>query len=239
MTINEIEKLKKYILNLEVVLKKIENLTIPDNININAKQIRKLIKLSKAYLDDARYYLFEKNDYFTSLCCIAYAEGLIDALRFLNILNFDWPKREKPKVLIGGVFELIHPGHLHLIKEAKKLGKVVVIVARDKTVRKFKKREPIIPEAQRLEVIRNLKYVDEAYLGDENFNIEKVINEIKPDIIMLGPDQNYLKDKINKILKEKKYSVKVIQLKKRFDYYPLTSTSSIIEKVKKNIHQED
>ena len=76
-------------------------------------------------------------------------------------------------VLASGVFDLVHYGHVRFIEEAKKIGgegsRLVVIVARDKTVQKLKGRKPIISEDQRRAVIESLKPVDEAILGYEDF----------------------------------------------------------------------
>src|SRR5713226_7218242 len=62
-------------------------------------------------------------------------------------------RRKLRVVFIGGTFEVIHPGHLYPIQQAKKLGDVlVVVVARDATVRRMKKREPLAPGERRVEV---------------------------------------------------------------------------------------
>jgi len=110
-------------------------------------------------------------------------------------------KREK-RVVVAGTFDIIHPGHIHLIKEATKLGKVIVIVARDSTVRRIKGREPIIPERQRLEVVKNIKGVFKARLGNEDKDLLKVVEEEKPDIILLGPNQNFNEKEIEEELKK-------------------------------------
>ena len=74
------------------------------------------------------------------------------------------------KVMASGTFDLLHPGHGIYLQEAKNLGgynsKLYVVVARDSTVEK-RKRVPIVGENQRLELIKMLKPVDEAYLGNE------------------------------------------------------------------------
>ena len=230
--INYIEKLKKYITNVKLVINKIKNqISKKDYKGLN-KRIYEIINLAESYVKDSEYYLYEKFDIFTSLCCIAYSEGLLDALRFLDFVNFEWPKKiKKEKVLIGGVFEFIHPGHLFLLKKGKELGEVIVIIARDSTVKKLKGREPIIPESQRLEVVRSLRYVDKAILGEENLNIEEVIKSIKPDVILLGPDQSWMEEKISNIIKKLSLNTKVIRLEKRYREFPYTSSSSIIRKV--------
>ena len=111
---------------------------------------------------------------------------------------------EKNKVVVtAGTFDIIHPGHYNTLKYAKSLGdKLIVIVSRDKTVEKIKGRKPIIPEEQRRLTVEALKPVDKAVLGSLTNKLEPILN-IKPDIIVLGPDQktfnaNKLKDELKK-----------------------------------------
>ena len=95
------------------------------------------------------------------------------------------------KVLVAGTFDILHPGHIFLINEAAKLGEVHVIVATDKNREKFSGKLPIIPEEQRLKVIKSLKNVKKAKLGRKDNNKLVTISEINPDIILLGPDQKF------------------------------------------------
>lgn len=103
------------------------------------------------------------------------------------------------KVLVAGTFDILHPGHIFLINEAAKLGEVYVIVATDKNRKRFSGRLPIVPEEQRLEVIKGLKNVKEAKLGRKDNNTLLTISEFNPNIILLGPNQkfdiNFLKKK--------------------------------------------
>ena len=227
MSICDEERILKYIRNVKDVLEQLKN------IEIDAK-IKRIIELSELYLKDAEHYL-RKEDYFTSLACISYAEGLLDSLRLLNMVSFKWPRREifkkRKRVIVGGVFEIIHPGHIYFLREASKLGKVIAVVARDTTILKNKKRFPIIPEKQRLEVIKNIKYVDEAYLGSEKFDILETIEKYRPDIILLGPDQDTLYNKIIKIVEENKLNIEIKKLESRIDKHGFSSTSKIIDRI--------
>lgn len=139
-------------------------------------------------------------------------------------------KREK-RVLVAGTFDIIHPGHIYLIKEATKLGKVIVIVARDSTVRRIKGREPIIPERQRLEVVKNIKGVFKARLGNEDRDLLKVVEEEEPDIILLGPNQNFNEKEIEEELKRRGINVKVLRLKNELKDFPLHSTTKIVRRI--------
>ena len=136
------------------------------------------------------------------------------------------------KVAATGVFEILHPGHILFLSEAKKLGsELIVILARDENIKKHK-RQPVIPENQRLEVIRSLKVVDAAVLGDLE-DMFKPIIELKPDIIALGPNQAFLEKDLEKKLKERNINAKVVRIKTLWEG-ELNSTGKIIEKIKKN-----
>ena len=92
-------------------------------------------------------------------------------------------------VLAGGVFDIIHPGHIHTLNAAKLLGDVlVVVVATDNTAVKMKKRTPIHSQEQRQELVNSLEVVDLCLIGQEN-DIFKTVNHVKPQIIALGYDQ--------------------------------------------------
>lgn len=134
------------------------------------------------------------------------------------------------KVMATGTFDLLHMGHVYYLKEAKKLGsKLVVVVATDSTVRKLK-HEPINPEGIRLNLIKELRIVDEAYLGHED-DIYKIVQEIKPDIIALGYDQIHDKDKIKSELKKREIYVKVVRLSEYKEGSDLEGTRKIISKI--------
>ncbi len=136
-------------------------------------------------------------------------------------------------MLIAGTFDLIHPGHIFLVNEAAKLGDVYVIVATDKNAEKFRSGiPPVIPEDQRLEVVKGLKNVKEARLGRKDNDTLKTVEEINPDIILLGPDQKYDIDDLKKGLKEKGLShIVVKRLEKYYDKYELHSSSLIRKKI--------
>jgi len=134
------------------------------------------------------------------------------------------------KVMATGTFDLLHPGHIYYLKEAKKLGDtLVVVVATDSTVQKLK-HEPINPEEIRLNLIKELRIVDEAYLGHED-DMYKIVKEIKPDIIALGFDQIHNEDKIRSELKKRKINAKVIRLSEFKGGSDLEGTRRIISKI--------
>lgn len=209
---DEKQRVQAYIENVEQALQQLASRRLE-------KPYVKLVELAKLYVDDARYYL-EKGDTFTALACIAYAEGLIDALRWLGIADFEWKTLtallSRPKVVVAGSFELLHPGHIELLKRAWELGRVYVIVARDANVEKFKGRPPLVPEKQRLQVVSAVRYVSKAVLGSDRDVVEP-LKALKPDIILLGPDQWVDEAWLEKRLKEERIPAKIVRLKKRFE----------------------
>lgn len=114
-------------------------------------------------------------------------------------------------VAATGVFDVIHPGHLLYLREAAKLGdRLVVVVASDATVKKRKKREAI-PQKQRLEVVRSLKPVDDAVLGDDS-DWYKTLREINPDILALGYDQDFDEKQLEEKLRENNVNAQVSRI---------------------------
>lgn len=92
-------------------------------------------------------------------------------------------------VLAGGVFDIIHPGHIHTLRGAKALGNVlVVVVATDATAQKMKKRMPLHNMELRRDLVSSLSMVDYAVVGHEG-DIFKTVEQIKPNIVALGYDQ--------------------------------------------------
>ena len=131
-------------------------------------------------------------------------------------------------VLATGVFDILHMGHLYYLNEAKKLGdRLVVVVARDETASRLKRR-PIVPEHLRLEMVRGLKPVDEAVLGDRD-DFYKVVEMVRPDIIALGHDQAHDPEKIARELEGRGIKAEVVRLPCL--KHDLMATRRIIEKI--------
>jgi FAD synthetase len=134
------------------------------------------------------------------------------------------------KVMATGTFDILHMGHIYFLKEAKKLGdELVVIVACDSTVRKLK-HEPVTPEKMRLQIISELKIVDDAFLGQKD-DIYKIVEEIKPDIIALGYDQIHNEKIISQNLKKRNINAKLVRLPKYKNIEDLNGTRKIINKI--------
>ena len=137
-------------------------------------------------------------------------------------------------VLATGAFDLLHYGHYRFLEEAKKSGgrnsKLIVIIARDKTIKKRKGKRPILPEDQRRALVEALKPVDQAILGYERMNIEAVLRKIKPDVIAVGYDQRDIRKSVEEILRKGRSRVKIVQIG-RFGSADLNSSSKIKRRV--------
>ncbi len=138
----------------------------------------------------------------------------------------------KRRVVVGGTFDIIHVGHIRFLREAKKIaggGELIVIVARDSTVKRTKGHEPIFNERERLEIVQSLKPVDVAVLGKEDLNIFEILKELKPDVVVLGYDQKISEDLLLEWARKNNLKLEVIRLPKfssRID-----SSSKVREKI--------
>ena len=118
------------------------------------------------------------------------------------------------KVIAFGSFDILHEGHKHYLKEAKGFGNyLIVIVARDENIVKFKGRKPKNDENYRLEQVKKLNFVNEAVLGHKE-DILKVLEEFKPDIICLGYDQKTIEDgKLRQELEKRNLKAGIVRAK--------------------------
>ena len=115
-------------------------------------------------------------------------------------------------VMAFGSFDVLHPGHLYFLNQAKSKGdKLVVVIALDKTIEKVKGEKPKYNERQRLEHVKGMPMVDKAVLGYEKDPYE-IIEEINPDIICLGYDQDSYSENLKEKLAERGLNPKIIRL---------------------------
>lgn len=136
-------------------------------------------------------------------------------------------------VLAGGVFDIIHPGHIHTLNSAKSLGDVlVVVVATDKTTEKMKKRTPLHNQKQRQDLVSSLSMVDLCLIGYED-DIFKTVEIVMPEIVALGYDQIHQEKFITDGCRKLNLNVKVARLQSP---NPEISSSKIEEKYGENIH---
>ncbi len=134
-------------------------------------------------------------------------------------------------VLTGGVFDIIHLGHIHTLNSAKSLGDVlVVVVATDKTVMAIKKKIPLHNQNQRCVLINSLKMVDLGVVGSEK-DIFATVRDIKPEVIALGYDQIHQEKFITDGCKKLNLNVEITRL---YSPMPEISSSNIEKKYESN-----
>jgi len=136
-------------------------------------------------------------------------------------------QKEKIVVMAFGTFDYFHAGHEFYLKEAKKLGEeLIVIIARDKTVRQIKGKNPTNSERARLKSIKNAGIADKVILGNLADKY-RVIKKYKPNIIALGYDQFAFTQMLKKIIIEMKLDTQICRIDPHF---PDVFKSSIINK---------
>jgi len=115
-------------------------------------------------------------------------------------------------VMIGGAFEIIHPGHIHTMTDAKKLGNtLVVVVATDQSVLKNKGREPVTTQEWRVNLVSALRMVDAAIPGGQG-SIYDIMQKIRPEVVALGYDQKHDPNEIEREAKRRGLEVSVVRL---------------------------
>jgi FAD synthetase len=135
------------------------------------------------------------------------------------------------RVLVGGAFNVIHPGHIFFLKKAKSLGDfLIVVVANDNNVLKNKGYLLFSAEERKM-ILENLKIVDKVVIGDKS-DFLRVVEKEKPDIIALGYDQKINEKDLREKLKSMKIDCKVVRIKEKFGNY---STKNFLEKIIENL----
>lgn len=133
------------------------------------------------------------------------------------------------RVMASGVFDIIHTGHISYLEQAKAAGdELIVVVACDNTARK-RKHEPITPETMRCRIVSALKPVDRAIIGKDTGDLFSTLDDIRPDIIMLGYDQTFDEKELEADLKRKGYDTRVMRATECSE--DLTGTRRIVAKI--------
>ena len=141
-------------------------------------------------------------------------------------------------MLATGVFDLLHIGHLRFLEESKKKGgpgsKLVVVIARDKTVLRRKGKGPVVPEDQRRELVAALRVVDQAILGREEIDLLGILKEVKPDIVCVGYDQDAIRVAVTGLVRREELPVRVVRIR-RFGPLGFNSSSKLKSRIAKAI----
>jgi FAD synthetase len=135
------------------------------------------------------------------------------------------------RAVAQGTFDVLHPGHVHYLEDAASYGdELHVIVARGDNV--THKAPPILSDEQRVEMVQALDVVDVARLGHPD-DIFVPIEEIQPEVIVLGYDQHHDADGIRGALADRGIDCRVERASARDRQYPdeLLSTGAIVDRI--------
>jgi len=144
-------------------------------------------------------------------------------LNNLSELMSDLKLRKLDVVFTNGCFDIIHPGHIHILEKAKSYGDVLIVgLNSNGSVKNLKgKSRPINSESDRIKILCSIKHVDHVIVFDEDTPIEAIKNN-GPDIIVKGGDYTVATTVGNELA-----DVKIFPTVQGF------STSNIVDKVNK------
>jgi len=154
--------------------------------------------------------------------------GKVIKLDALKKLRKRWRAQKKKMVFTNGCFDLIHPGHIRYLQEARAAGDLLVVgLNSDGSVRKIKgKKRPVIPGKDRAEILCALRFVDYVvFFGEDTPG--KLIAALAPDVLIKGADWELDKIVGADLVLKKGGAVKQIKFAKGY------STSGIIDEVLK------
>lgn len=139
--------------------------------------------------------------------------GLIEKNKDSNFRLSTLGRETLTVVLVGGVFDILHPGHISTLKSAKSYGDVlIVIIATTSTATKIKKNRVIYHnEELRKEMVSALSFVDLALIGRKG-TLFDTVEYVRPDIIALGYDQTHTEKYISENCKKRNIEARVIRL---------------------------
>ncbi len=143
-------------------------------------------------------------------------------------------KPENLKVVMAfGTFDLFHAGHENYLKQAKELGDyLIVVIARDETVRKIKGEASVHNENERFKNVKASGIAEKVILGYKGDKY-KVLKKFRPNVIALGYDQFVFTQRLDKTLIDMKLNADVVRLQ---PYFPQIYKSSLL---KKNLPEEN
>lgn len=131
------------------------------------------------------------------------------------------------KVMAFGTFDLFHAGHENYLKQAGELGDyLMVVIARDETVKKIKGEAPMQKEKERMRNVKNSGLADKVILGYKG-DKHKVLKKFRPDVLALGYDQFVFTQRLEKTLIDLKLNADIVRLQ---PYFPQMYKSSLLKK---------
>lgn len=149
----------------------------------------------------------------------------IKTLTSLKIEISKLKRQGKKIVFTNGCFDLIHPGHIRIFKEAKKRGDILVVgMNSDSSIRKIKpKGRPILKEKARAKILEAFETIDFVTVFNEKTPYD-LIKAVRPDVLVKGGDW-----KKNEII-----GADLVKKICRIKLYPKHSTTNIIKKIKRS-----
>ena len=120
-------------------------------------------------------------------------------------------KSDVKRALVFGTFDVIHPGHIFFLQQAKKYGDFLIVsLAREKYVRKIKGHSARHSEGERKQLLESLKFVDKVVFGSKTDYLRHIMS-IKPSVIVLGYDKRAFTEKLGEKLTERGLRVKIVR----------------------------
>ena len=153
---------------------------------------------------------------------------IISNINVLKPLVKSVRQKNKTVVFTNGCFDIIHPGHIHILQQAKTKGDILIVgLNSDSSIKSFKSpNRPVCPQEDRAFVLASLSCVDYVIIFDED-TPERLIIEISPDVLVKGKDYE------GKFISGSDY---LLANGKKIELVELIngkSTSSLIERIKK------
>lgn len=216
------------------VLKKYNKKIIGDFINAYPQEVFDVSGAGDTTISALGAALSEGNDIFSAAefanlaASISVSKLGTSTVSIEEVTSLETSKGNKEQVIVftNGCFDIIHSGHLDLLKEARSYGdKLIVGLNSDKSISKLKGPErPIIGQSERKKILLALKYVDEVIIFNEE-NPLKLIKKLKPSILVKGAD--YTKEQVigGEFVESYGGQIKLVKLAKG------KSTSNIINKI--------
>jgi len=137
-------------------------------------------------------------------------------------------KEGKKIVFTNGCFDILHPGHIHLLRKARSFGDILIIgLNSDSSISKIKPKRPIMPQGARIEVLSEIGLVDYIIVFEEKDPL-RVIKEIKPDVLVKGGDWK-IADVVGREFAKK---VRIVEYLKDW------STTGIIKKIRDELPRD-
>ena len=130
------------------------------------------------------------------------------------------------KVLVGGVYNLVHKGHELFLNKAKELGDYLVVVVASNRTASLTKKYPVLDAKTRKKNIEKLGIADKVVIGDERDFI-KVVRREKPNVIALGYDQKISEKELRRLLSNQGIDCGIVRIKEELKGY---KTSKIMKR---------